>query len=99
MFFREFGQPTIVDWKVSESRGGRDADLQTGLYAWAMCEHPKWPVSDPEDCEFVEVQWLTNDVIGHRVNAAMFDRIENRIDRSLDMIQSLRLGRKFAITI
>jgi len=98
MFFREFGKPTIVDWKVSESMGGSDADLQTGLYAWALCQHPKWQVSEPEDCELVEVQLLTNDVIRHRVDAAMFDRIENRIYRSVDTIQSLRLGRKLAIS-
>lgn len=97
MFFRSFGQPTIIDWKVSESMGGSDADLQTGLYAWAMCQHPKWRVEEASDCELVEVQLLSNDVIRHRTDEKTFDRIENRIYRSLDSIQSLRQGRKFNI--
>ncbi|QDU05720.1 PD-(D/E)XK nuclease superfamily protein [Gimesia chilikensis] len=97
MFFRSFGQPTIIDWKVSESMGGSDADLQTGLYAWAMCQHPKWRVKEASDCELVEVQLLSNDVIRHRTDDKTFDCIENRIYRSLDSIQSLRQRRKFSI--
>jgi hypothetical protein len=42
LFFRGYGKPTIIDWKISESIGGGDADLQTALYAWALCQHPKW---------------------------------------------------------
>lgn len=95
LYFRAFGQPTIIDWKVSESMGGSDADLQTTLYAWAMCRHPKWRVERPEDCELVEVQLLTQDVVRHRATREIFDRLENRIYRSATMIQSLRLGRKY----
>ena len=94
MFFRSFGQPTIIDWKVSESMGGSDADLQTGLYAWAMCQHPSWRVENASDCELVEVQLLSNAVIRHRTDEKTFDRIENRIYRSVDAIQSLRQGAK-----
>jgi hypothetical protein len=95
LYFRAYGQPTIIDWKVSESMGGSDADLQTALYAWAMCRHPKWRVERPEDCELVEVQLLTQDVVRHRATQEIFDRLENRIYRSVDLIQSLRLGRKY----
>ena len=95
LYFRGFGQPTIIDWKVSESMGGSDADLQTALYAWAMCRHPKWRVERPEDCELTEVQLLTQDVVRHRATAETFDRLENRIYRSVNMIQSTRLGRKY----
>lgn len=97
MFFRGFGKPTIVDWKVSESMGGSDADLQTGLYAWAMCRHPKWRVSEAADCELIEVQLLSNDLVRHRVDEEVFDRIENRIYRSVEAIRALRQGRKFDI--
>ncbi len=95
LFFRSFGKPTIIDWKVSESMGGSDADLQTALYAWAMCRHPKWRVDRPDDCELIEVRLLSEDVIRHRANQRIFDSLENRIYRSLNMIQSLRLGRKY----
>jgi hypothetical protein len=95
LFFRGFGKPTIVDWKVSESLGGSDADLQTALYAWAMCRHPKWRVERATDCELIEVQLLTQDVIRHRPTEETFDRLENRIYRSVDMIQALQQGRAF----
>lgn len=97
MFFRSFGKPTIIDWKVSESMGGSDADLQTALYAWALCRHPAWRVERAEDCELVEVQLLTEDVIRHRASEDVFDRLENRIYRSVNIIQSLRLGRKYEL--
>lgn len=97
MFFRDYGNPTIIDWKVSDSMGGSDANLQTGLYAWAMCQHYEWEVDGPEACELVEVQLLTNDIRRHQFGPDTFDRIENRIYRSVDAIQSLRLGRKYAI--
>ena len=95
LFFRSFGKPTIIHWKVSESMGGSDADLQTALYAWAMCRHPKWRVDRPDDCQLIEVRLLSEDVVRHRATQQIFDRLENRIYRSLNMIQSLRLGRKF----
>lgn len=95
LYFRAFGQPTIIDWKVSESMGGSEADLQTALYAWAMCRHPKWRVERPEDCELIEVQLLSQDVIRHRATQEIFDRLENRIYRSVNMIQSVRLGRSY----
>ena len=97
MFFRSFGKPTIVDWKVSESLGGSDADLQTGLYAWALCQHPRWRVESAEDCELVEVQLLKDEVIRHRSSSETFDRIENRIYRSVNKISALRQGRKYDV--
>ncbi|MBW1783207.1 MAG: PD-(D/E)XK nuclease family protein [Deltaproteobacteria bacterium] len=95
LYFRAFAQPTIIDWKVSRSMGGSETDLQTALYAWAMCRHPKWRVERPEDCELIEVQLLTQNVIRHQVTKDIFDRLENRIYRSLSMIQSVRLGRSY----
>lgn len=95
LYFRGFGQPTIIDWKVSESMGGSDADLQTALYAWALYRHPNWRVDLPEECELVEVQLLAQDVVRHRSTQEIFDCLENRIYRSVNMIQSLQLGRKY----
>lgn len=95
LFFREYGKPTILDWKVSESLGGSDADLQTALYAWALCRHPTWGVTRAEDCQLLEVQLLTQTVVRHRATEEIFDRLENRIYRSVNMIQSLRVGKKY----
>lgn len=95
MFFREYGKPTIVDWKISESNGGGDADLQTALYAWTLCQHPKWAVSRAEDCELLEVQLLSKTVLRHRADQATFDRLENRIYRSVDGMRAMGLGEKY----
>src|SRR6266566_1580075 len=73
LFFRAYGKPTIIDWKISESIGGGDADLQTALYAWALCQHPKWSVTRAEDCELLEVQLLSKTVLRHRADSTVFD--------------------------
>jgi len=97
LFFKRFGNPTIVDWKVSKALGGSDAQLQTALYAWALCRHPKWKVEQAEDCELLEVNLLSQEVVRHHADKAMFNKLENRIYRSLDKICTLRDGRKFDI--
>lgn len=97
MFFKEFGKPTIVDWKISESQGGGDVDLQTALYAWALCQHPKWRVERAEDCELIEVQLLRQTFLRHRSNQDTFDRLENRIYRSVDRMLALTRGEKFSM--
>ena len=97
LFFKEFGKPTIIDWKISESQGGGDADLQTALYAWALCQHPTWRVERPEDCELLEVQLLRKTVLRHRSDQATFDRLEDRIYRGLDQMLSLTQGEKFTL--
>ena len=95
LFFREYGKSTIVDWKVSESLGASDADLQTALYGWALCQHPSWGVTKAEDCELLEVQLLTKTVMRHRATQETFDRLENRIYRSVNTIKSLRGSEKY----
>lgn len=97
LFFREFGKPTIVDWKISESQGGGDVDLQTALYAWALCQHPGWRVERAEDCELLEVQLLRKTFIRHRADQDTFDRLENRIYLGLDRILALTQGEKFTV--
>lgn len=97
LFFRGYGKPTIVDWKISESNGGGDADLQTAVYAWALCRHPKWAVTRPEDCVLLEVQLLRNTVLHHRADQATFDALENRIYRSVDEMRAMGFGEKYDI--
>jgi hypothetical protein len=98
LYFRGYGKPTIVDWKVSESLGGSDADLQTALYAWALCRHPTWRVTEAAECELIEVQLLNNTMIRHRAAEEVFERLENRIYRSADMIYSLQRGQKYDLS-
>jgi hypothetical protein len=95
LFFRSFGKPTIVDWKVSEAMGGSDADLQMALYAWALCQNRSWRVEQAQDCELVEVQLLTQDVLRHRCRPETLNGLEDRIYRSVNMMESLGLGRKY----
>lgn len=95
LFFRAYGKPTIIDWKISEAIGGGDADVQTALYAWALCQHPKWGVTRAEDCELLEVQLLSKTVMRHRADSAVFDRLEDRIYRSLNAMQAMGIGDKY----
>jgi len=90
MFFRGFGQPTIIDWKAYESVAGSDAQLQTALYAWLLCRHPKWNVPAPEQVELIEVR-LGREAssIRHRFDATRFVELEDRIFRSVEEIRSL----------
>ncbi len=97
LFFRGFGKPTIVDWKVSESQGMSDAALQTALYAWVLCQHPTWRVSQAEDCDLLEVQLLAKTVLRHRADQATFDRLEDRIYRSVNDMKALGIGEKFEL--
>ena len=89
LFFRAFGKPTIIDWKVYESTGGTDARLQTALYGWALYRSGKWSVQNPEDVELIEVRLLDPQVIRHRCTDEVFQELEDRIYRSLDEIRSL----------
>lgn len=90
MFFRGFGQPTIIDWKAYESVAGSDAHLQTALYAWLLCRHPKWNVPAPEQVELIEVR-LGREAssIRHRFDASRFRELEDRIFRSVEEIRAL----------
>lgn len=97
LYFREYGKPTVVDWKISESQGGGDADLQTALYGWALCRHPKWHVARAEDCELLEVQLLSKTILRHRADQATFDRLEDRIYGSLAKMQALGIGDEFNV--
>jgi hypothetical protein len=96
LFFRRYGKPTIVDWKVYRGALDSDADLQTGLYAWALCRHEKWRVSRAEDVELIEVQLLEGKVIQHACTSELFEELEDRIYRSIHDIRALCGDHKYA---
>ena len=96
MFFRGFGRPSIIDWKVYEDVSGSDARLQEALYAWALCRHEKWRVSRPDDVELIEVQLLANSVRRHAVSDGAFEELEDRIYRSIHEILALTEGMDYA---
>jgi hypothetical protein len=87
--FRGFGKPIIVDWKVSDAKGGSDARSQMGVYAWAMTRSPTWKVQKMEDVGLLEVQLLTPAMFTHRCDEEVAVELENRIFRSIDEIRSL----------
>jgi hypothetical protein len=87
--FRRFGEPIIVDWKVSEAMGGSDARTQMGVYAWAMSRSSQWSVKKLEDVELLEVQLLKPAVFSHTCDEDVLIEIENRVFRSIDEIRSL----------
>jgi hypothetical protein len=90
MFFRGFGEPTVIDWKCYESVAGSDAHLQTALYAWLLCRHSKWNVSRPENVELIEVR-LSRDpsFIRHRFDSTRFFELEDHIFKSVEEIRAL----------
>jgi hypothetical protein len=96
MFFRSYGKPTIIDWKVYEDASGSDARLQEALYAWVLCRHEKWKVARPEDVELIEVQLLANSVVRHALSDAAFDELEDKIYRSVHEITALTEGKEYA---
>lgn len=97
MYFRGFGRPTIVDWKLYEGSGGSDAAHQTALYAWLLCRMPNWRVTDPTQVELLEVQLLGDArLIRHRCDAATLELMEDRLYRGIDDVRSLTGGLAYA---
>jgi CRISPR/Cas system-associated exonuclease Cas4 (RecB family) len=90
MYFRGYNQPTVIDWKCYDSTSGSDANLQTALYAWLLCKHPKWTVTDPSSIELIEVR-LGRDpgVVKHTFDTARFEELEDRIFQSVEEIRAL----------
>ncbi len=89
LYFRAYGKPTIVDWKVYEPNSTGDAHLQTSLYAWALCRNSNWSVQSPRDVELLEVRLLDRLVIRHRCTEEVFQELEDRIFRSVEEIRAL----------
>ncbi|MGA2062449.1 MAG: PD-(D/E)XK nuclease family protein [Thermoguttaceae bacterium] len=89
LFFRSRNKATIIDWKAYESQAGSDAHLQTALYGWSLCRHPKWFVQNAEDIQLIEVQLLDGQLIRHPTSQASFEELEDRVYRSICEIRSL----------
>jgi len=80
MYFRGFGRPTIIDWKLYEGAGGTDAIHQTAMYAWLLCRMPNWRVTDPAEVELLEVRLLGDaQLIRHRCDAGTLELLEDRL--------------------
>ncbi len=89
LFFRGRDKATIIDWKAYESQAGSDAHLQTALYGWSLCRHPKWPIHSAEDVELLEVQLLGGELIRHRSTQEVFEKLEDRVYRSICELRAL----------
>ncbi len=55
-------------------------------------------MSQPEDCELLEVQLLTKTVLRHRADQETFDLLEDRIYRSVNGMKALGIGEKYDLT-
>lgn len=89
MYFRSYGKPTIIDWKVYGGNSGSDADVQMALYAWTLCRHPSWSAIRAEDVELLEVRPLQPEVIRHRCDRATLEALEDRLYRGINEIRAL----------
>lgn len=94
LYFRRYGQPTIVEWKTYEGTVG-DSELQGALYAWALQNHPKWRVAQPEAVQVLEVQLLKSVVITHEVSPDSLVALEDKIYRSVCDIRAVAGNSKY----
>ena len=94
LYFRQYGHPTIVEWKTYEGAVG-DSELQGALYAWALQKHPKWRVDAPEAVQILEVQLLKSTVIPHQVSSDSLIALEDTIYRSLCDIRAVAGDAKY----
>lgn len=95
LYFRQYGRPTIVEWKTYEGTVG-DSERQGALYAWALQQNPTWRVNRPEDVQILEVQLLKSTIISHSVSADSLDALEDSIYRSLCDIRAVAGDSKYA---
>ena len=95
LYFRQYGRPTIIEWKTYEGTVG-DSELQGALYAWALQNHPKWRVEQPEAVRILEVQLLRSLVIPHSVSSDSLATLEDTIYRSLCNIRAVAGDAKYA---
>jgi hypothetical protein len=95
LFFRGFGEPTIIEWKTYDGPVDSDAHLQTALYAWLLCRHEKWRVDGPSAVERLEVQLLKGQVHRHLPAEDDFAELEDRLYQSIDEIRSLCGGHRY----
>ena len=95
LYFRQYGHPTIIEWKTYESTVG-DSELQGALYAWALLNHPRWRVDQPEAVRILEVQLLKSIVIPHQVSSDSLVALEDKMYRSVCDIRAVAGDAKYA---
>lgn len=95
LYFRQYGHPTIIEWKTYESTVG-DSELQGALYAWALKNHDRWHVEQPEAVQILEVQLLKSAVIAHQVSSDSLVALEDKIYRSVCDIRAVAGDAKYA---
>ena len=88
LYFRQYGHPTIIEWKTYEGTVGA-SELQGALYAWALQNHPKWQVDQPEAVRILEVQLLKSTVVPHQVSSDSLVALEDTIYRSVCDIRAV----------
>lgn len=94
LYFRQYQHPTIIEWKTYEGTVG-DSKLQGALYAWALQNHPKWRVDQPEAVQVLEVQLLKSIVIPHQVSSDSLVALEDKIYRSVCDIRAIAGDAKY----
>jgi len=92
---RRYGCPTILDWKVEKDSTGGDNRLQTDLYAWVLCQNPKWGIRRPEDIEMFEIQLLQGRAKRSTFSSERFEEIEDFIYQSAYEIWALCGSHKY----
>jgi PD-(D/E)XK nuclease superfamily len=88
VFLRVDGQPTVVDWKVTESETN-DYSRQVLIYALAVARCGHWPRVSTEAIELYEVNLLKNRIRQHPVTAERLDATEDFIYRSIMELETL----------
>ncbi len=88
VFLRADGQPTVVDWKVTESET-TDYSRQVLIYALAVARCGHWSRVSAEAIELYEVNLLKNRIHQHPVTAARLEETEDFVYRSIMELKTL----------
>ena len=93
-FWRTDGQPTVVDWKVTDSEMS-DYSRQVLIYALAVARCGRWPGVSAEAIELYEVNLLKGQVRQHPVTAERLEETEDFIYQSIVELGTLVGDGKF----
>ncbi len=85
---RQRGEPTIVDWKVSESESS-DYARQLQVYAWALIRSGGWPQERAEQLNLYEVNLLKNLVHKHPFDADRLAETEGFVDEGIAALRAV----------
>ena len=88
VFLRAEGQPTVVDWKITEGETN-DYSRQVLIYALAVARCGHWSRVSAEAIELYEVNLLKNRIRQHRVTDERLEETEDFIYRSIMELKTL----------